>query len=104
MSENARQETPGFFIDPRPEHSTPTHTQQSYYSITMRHTEDAGADQCGRQKAELTTENCEQQSAKREFFKHRREDHIFEQTNGCHGRCSPDEIGIKPLHPMARQM
>ena len=30
MGENAGQETSGFFIDPRPEHSAPTHTQQSY--------------------------------------------------------------------------
>ena len=27
MRENTRPETSGFFVDPRPEHSTPTHTQ-----------------------------------------------------------------------------
>ncbi|TKS63647.1 MAG: hypothetical protein EWM73_01225 [Nitrospira sp.] len=40
--------------------------------------EDARADQCGRQEAELSAQDGEQKAAKREFLKHGRKDHIFD--------------------------
>ena len=78
VSQNARQQTPCFLIHPSPEDATPQDADEADQSLAMGDGEDARADQRGRQEAELSAQDGEQEPAKREFLKHGRKDHVFD--------------------------
>ena len=78
VSQDTRQQAPGFFIHPSPEDTTPQDADEADQSIAMGDGEDARADQCGGQEAELSAQDGEQEPAKREFLKQRRKDHVFD--------------------------
>ena len=78
VSQDTGQQTSGFFIHPSPEDATPQDAGEADQSIAMGDGEDARADQCGGQEAEFSSQDGEQEPAKREFLKHRRKDHVFD--------------------------
>ena len=78
MRQDPGQQAPGFFIHPSPEDTTPQDADEADQSIAMGDGEDGRADQRGRQEAELSAQDSEQEPAKREFLKHRRKDHVFD--------------------------
>ncbi len=104
MGQDAGQQAPGFFIQPSPEDATPQDADEADQSIAMGDGEDARADQRGRQEAELSAQDGEQEPAKREFLKHGRKDHVFDQTYRRQGGRGPDEICVEPFGPVTRQM
>ncbi len=53
MCQDAGRETPGFFIDPGPQHAAPADTDEAHQAIPVRQPENPCADKRGGQEAEL---------------------------------------------------